>query len=133
MSLQTKPIDTSVLEFRFNGASEYKAFNQTTRKKEEHQAIDDDSRLPIYSIRCQVVYREMEESGIITVRVPLAIKPDLGFEDLVQFEGAHSKDWAMEGNQGQTWTAKSMTVASSAPPVAPSSSGTSRKKAEVTA
>lgn len=133
MSLQTMPIDTSQLEFRYHGASEFRAFNRDTEKREKEQARDEDTGFPIFTIRCQVLFREQRESGLISVRVPLAASPpeDLDFEHPIGFDGATSKNWNMEGRDGQTWTAKAMTVlrGSSSPP-APSNG---RKPAKVTA
>ena len=112
MSLQTMPIDTTSLEFHYHGASEYKAFNKETNKKDEHQARDENTGYPIFPIRCQVLFREERESGLITVRVPLPVAPadDMEFEHPVTFGNVTSKSWNMEGRDGQTWIAKSMGV-----------------------
>ncbi len=110
MSLQTMPIDTTQLEFRYHGASEYRAFNKDTEKKDKEQARCEDTGYPIFSVRCQVLFRTQRESGLITVRVPLPEPPseDLDFEHSVTFGGVTSKSWNMEGRDGQTWIAKSM-------------------------
>ena len=121
MSLQTMPIDTTALEFRFHGASEYRAFNSDLEQREKDQARDEDTGYPIYTIRCQVLYREARESGMIAVRVPLATPPgdDIEFEHAITFNGVTSKSWRMEGRDGQTWTAKTMTFAGSRQPGTP--------------
>ena len=112
MSLQTMPIDISQLEFRYHGASEYKAYNSDTDKRETDQARDEDTGYPIFVVRCQVLFRDVRESGLISVRVPMASPPpkDLDFEHPVAFTGATAKSWRMEGRDGQTWTAKSITI-----------------------
>ena len=127
MSLQTMPLDTTALEFRYHGASEYRAFNKETEKKDKEQARCTDTGYPIFSIRCQVLFREERESGLITVRVPLPEAPteDLEFEHPVTFGKVTSKSWNMEGRDGQTWIAKSMGIgtaggAASAPGTPPS-------------
>ena len=137
MSLQTMPIDTSQLEFRYHGASEYRAFNKETNKKDEHQARDEDTGYPIFTIRCQVLFREQRESGLISVRVPLVSPPaeDLEFEQPVSFDSATSKNWNMEGRDGQTWTAKSMNVltGTATQPAATSSRKASKATADAAA
>ena len=134
MSLQTMPIDTSQLEFRYHGASEYRAFNKDTEKKEKEQARDENTGYPIFTIRCQVLFREQRESGLISVRVPLPAPPaeDLEFEQPVRFEGATSKNWNMEGRDGHTWIAKTMTVLGGASSQAVTN-GSGRKATKVTA
>ena len=135
MSLQTMPIDTSQLEFRYHGASEYRAFNKDTEKKEKEQARDEDTGYPIYTIRCQVLFREMRESGLISVRVPLPAPPteDLEFEQPVRFEGATSKNWNMDGRDGQTWIAKTMTIVGGASGQPAPTGSNGRKATKVTA
>ena len=110
MSLQTMPIDTTALEFRYHGASEYKAYNRDTEKREKEQARDDDTGYPVYTVRCQVLFRELRESGLIAIRVPLAQPPgdDIDFEAPVKFTGVTAKPWNMDGRDGQTWTAQTM-------------------------
>ncbi|MGH1491794.1 MAG: hypothetical protein ACRBK7_20795 [Acidimicrobiales bacterium] len=138
MSLQTMPLDTSCLEFRYHGASEYRAFNKDTEKKDKDQARCEDTGYPIYTIRCQVLFREERESGLITVRVPLPEKPseDLDFEHPVTFGKVTSKSWNMEGRDGQTWIAKTMGIgsaggsAATAPDTPPSANR--KTKAETT-
>ena len=134
MSLQTMPIDTSQLEFRYHGASEFKAFNKETEKRDDEQARDEDTGYPIFTIRCQVLYRAQRESGLITVRVPLPAPPaeDLEFEQPIRFEGTTSKSWNMEGQDGQTWTAKTMTIVGG-PSAPPAPNGNGRKASKVTA
>ena len=112
MSLQTMPIDTTQLEFRYHGASEFKPYDRETEKRSKEQARDDDTGFPIYTVRCQVLCRELRESGLISVRVPLVDKPSdsMEFEQPVTFSGVFAKPWSMDGNSGQTWTAKTMTV-----------------------
>ncbi len=133
MSLQTMPIDTSALEFRYHGASEYRAFNRDTEKREKDQARDENTGHLIYTVRCQVIFRRNRESGLITVRVPLPTPPadDLDFEHPVDFTSVTSKSWNMDGRDGQTWTAESMAVlssgASATPPASTSTSATKRK------
>ncbi len=130
------PIDTSQLEFRYHGASEYRAFNKDTEKKEKEQARDENTGYPIYTIRCQVLFRQQRESGLISVRVPLVSPPaeDMEFEQPVTFEGATSKNWNMEGRDGQTWIAKAMTIGNGVgQAVSDSASSSSRKTTKVTA
>lgn len=112
MSLQTMPIDTTALEFRYHGASEFKPYDRDTEKRSKEQARDEDTGYLIYTVRCQVIYRELRESGLISVRVPLANKPSdsMEFEQSITFTGVSAKPWNMDGNSGQTWTAKTMTV-----------------------
>ena len=133
MTLQTMPVDTAELEFRYHGASEYRAFNKDTNKKDEHQARDEDTGYPLYTVRCQVLFRSERQSGMIAVRVPLleAPKEDMEFEHPVTFGGVTSKTWNMEGRDGQTWTAKTMGVLDSytATPAASTSSRKSSKAA----
>ena len=125
MSLQTMPIDTTALEFRYHGASEYRAYNSDVDQREKDQARDEDTGYPIYTIRCQVIYRDVRESGLITVRVPLPKPPadDMEFEHPITFTGVSAKTWRMDGRDGQTWTAQTMTTSSggraAAPPTPP--------------
>ena len=85
MTLQTMPVDTAQLEFRYHGAAEYRAFNKDTNKKDDAQARDDDTGYPLYTIRCQVLFRDERQSGMIAVRVPLAEPPaeNMDFEGTV--------------------------------------------------
>jgi len=114
------PLDTSQLEFRYHGASEYRAFNKETEKKDKEQARCEDTGYPIFSVRCQVLFREERESGLITVRVPLPEPPpeDLDFEHPVTFGKVTSKSWNMEGRDGQTWIAKTMGIGNAGSPTA---------------
>ena len=126
------PIDTTALEFRYHGASEFKPYNRDTEKREKDQARDEDTGYPIYTVRCQVINRELRESGLISVRVPLLDKPAdaMEFEQPITFAGVYAKPWNMEGNSGQTWTAKTMTSlsdASSQPATPPAASRKSTK------
>ncbi len=125
MAIQTFAIDTSVYEFRYHGASEYRAYNRDTEKREKEQARDEDTGYPIYSVRCQVLFRELRESGIITIRVPLAEPPGDGveFEAPVKFSGVTAKPWNMDGRDGQTWTAQTMAFAGSRQSATPATSG----------
>ena len=134
MTLPTKPIDTTQLEFRYQGASEYRAYNSDTDRRDEHQARDENTGYPIFTIRCQVLFRAQRESGLITVRVPLPAPPaeDLEFEQPIRFESATSKSWNMEGRDGQTWTAKTMTIVGG-PSASPAPNGNGRKATKVTA
>ncbi len=135
MSLQTMPIDTTSLEFRYHGASEYRAFNKETEKKDKEQARCPDTGYPIFSVRCQVLFREERESGLITVRVPLPEAPseDLEFEHPVTFGKVTSKSWNMEGRDGQTWTAASMALVDAGKPTAPPAPSAGNGKAKAPA
>ncbi len=120
MTLKTMPIDASVLEFRYHGATEYKAYNRETEKRDKAQAVDEATGDPIYTIRCQVLFRDERESGLITVRVPLKNPPpkddEVEFEAVVAFTSIRSKSWSMDGRDGQTWTATSMEFVNAALP-----------------
>jgi hypothetical protein len=112
MTLQTMPVDTRRLEFRYHGCSEYREYDRDTEKRSEHQARDEDTGYPVFSVRCQVVYRGQRQSGQIVVRVPLATPPadDTAFEQLVTFTDVDARTWSMDGRDGQTWSASAMTI-----------------------
>lgn len=133
MTLQSMPVDTSQLEFRYHGASEYKAYNKDTNQKDPNQARDENTGYGIYTIRCQVLFRAERQSGMITVRVPLPEPPAeaMEFEHPVTFGGVISKTWNMEGRDGQTWTASTMGVLQNHGQPAPNGNG--RKATKVTA
>ena len=57
MTLQLMPIDTTRLEFRYHGASEYFEYDRDTNKRSVEQARDTDTGYPIFTVRCQVLYR----------------------------------------------------------------------------
>jgi len=137
MSLQTMPIDTSVLEFRYHGASEFKPYDRDAEKRSKDQARDEDTGFLIYTIRCQVIYRELRESGLISIRVPLPDKPSdlMEFEQSVTFTGVSAKPWNMDGNSGQTWTARTMTVLDgiASQPATPPASSRKASKTEAAA
>ncbi len=134
MTLQSMPVDTAQLEFRYHGASEYKAYNKETNQKDPNQARDENTGYPIYTIRCQVLFRAERQSGMITVRVPLPEPPaeNLEFEHPVTFGGVISKTWNMEGRDGQTWTAATMGVLDGYN-AQPAGGSTGRKATKVTA
>ncbi|MGH1493651.1 MAG: hypothetical protein ACRBK7_30355 [Acidimicrobiales bacterium] len=131
------PVDTSQLEFRYHGASEYKAYNKDTNQKDPNQARDENTGYGIYTIRCQVLFRAERQSGMITVRVPLQEPPaeNMEFEHPVTFGAVISKTWNMEGRDGQTWTASTTAILDgySAQPAADNSTSSSRKATKVTA
>jgi hypothetical protein len=131
MTLQLMPVDTSRLEFRYHGASEYKEYDRDTNQRSSEQARDKDTGYPVYTVRCQVLYRGQRQSGQITIRVPLAQPPDedVEFEAPVVFGGVDARTWNMDGRDGQTWTAESMAFANSTPPAPPASSGNGKTKA----
>ena len=132
MAIQTFAIDTSLYEFRYHGASEYKAYNRETEKRNTEQARDEDTGYPIYSVRCQVLFRELRESGIITIRVPLTEPPgdDVEFEAPVKFSGVTAKPWNMDGRDGQTWTAQTMGFVGNRQPATPPSTTSTAKSAD---
>lgn len=125
--LSTKPIDASQLTFRYSGANEHFNYNRETEKREEHQTRDPDTGQPMWKVRCVAVYRTGGEHGEITVTVPSLEPPTAEFDSEVMFSGLTVKDWAMNGNQGQTWHAASFVAV--APTTQPSTTK-SRKAAE---
>ena len=137
MAIQTFTLDATSYEFRYHGASEFKPYDRETEQRSKEQARDEDTGFLIYTVRCQVVNRELRESGIITIRVPLADKPSdsMEFEQPVSFTSITAKPWNMDGNSGQTWTAKTMTVLSSngSQPATPPASTRKASKTEAAA
>jgi hypothetical protein len=132
--LSTKPIDASQLTFRYSGAAAHYEFNRETEKRETDQTVDVDENgqgtgLPLWKVRCVAVYRAGGEHGEITVTVPNAEPPAAEFDSEIVFSGLTVKDWAMNGNQGQTWHAATFTAAA---PTAPPSTSKARKTTEVT-
>ena len=138
MTLQLMPVDTSRLEFRYHGASEYKEYNRDTNQRSDDQARDKDTGYPIYTVRCQVLYRGQRQAGMIAIRVPLAEPPaeDVEFEAPVVFGEVDARTWNMEGRDGQTWTAQSMgfvgNTAKPAAPPAPTGNGKAKAPAAST-
>jgi hypothetical protein len=121
MTLQLMPVDTTRLEFRYHGASEYYEYNRDTNQRSTEQARDENTGFPIYTVRCQVLYRDQRQSGMIAIRVLLAQPPadDVEFEAPVAFGGVDARTWNMDGRDGQTWTAESMAFATRSTPPAP--------------
>jgi hypothetical protein len=119
------PIDTARLEFRYHGASEYYEFDRATEKRASEQARDADTGYPIYTVRCQVLYRGQRQAGMIAIRVPLADPPadDVEFEAPVAFGMVDTRTWNMEGRDGQTWTAGSMAFVGATKTPAPAPTG----------
>ena len=133
MTLQLMPVDTTRLEFRYHGTSEYYEYNRDTEKRSDEQARHKDTGYPIYTVRCQVLYRDQRQAGMIAIRVPLAEPPseDVEFEAPVAFGGVDARTWNMDGRDGQTWTAESMAFIGAGKPAAPPapSSGNGKAKA----
>lgn len=115
--LSTKPIDSAELTFRYSGAAEHYGYNRETEKREEHQTRDPETGLPMWKVRCVAVYKSQGEHGEISVTVPSIEPPTAEFDSEIMFSGLTVKDWAMNGNQGQTWHAATFTAisATSAP------------------
>ena len=128
--LSTKPIDASQLTFRYSGAAEHYEYNRDTEKRASEQTRDEDTGQPLWKVRCVAVYKTKGEHGEITVTVPASEPPAAEFDSEIMFSGLTVKDWAMNGNQGQTWHAATFTAAS---PTAPLSTTKQRKPAEVNA
>jgi hypothetical protein len=135
MTLQLMPVDTTRLEFRYHGASEYKEFNRDTAKRSDEQAHDKDTGYPIFTVRCQVLYRDQRQAGMIAIRVPLPEPPseDVEFEAPVAFGGVDARTWNMDGRDGQTWTAASMALVDVGKPTAPPVPSTGNGKAKAPA
>jgi hypothetical protein len=135
MTLQLMPIDTTRLEFRYHGASEYFEYDRDTNKRSGEQARHTDTGYPIYTVRCQVLYRDQRQAGMIAIRVPLAEPPaeDIEFEAPVVFGGVDSRPWNMEGRDGQTWTAESMAFVGPGKPATPPAPATGSGKAKAPA
>jgi hypothetical protein len=110
MTLQIMPVDTSKLEFRYHGASEYFEYDRDTNKRNPDQARDTETGYPIYTVRCQVLFRDQRSAGMIAVRVPLPEPPadDLDFEHPITFHDVTARPWNMDGKDGQTWNAGAM-------------------------
>ena len=132
MTLQLMPVDTNRLEFRYHGASEYREFDRETEKRADQQARHPDTGYPIFTVRCQVLYRDQRQAGMITIRVPLAEPPGEGveFEAPVAFGGVDARTWNMDGRDGQTWTADTMAFCApgSKAPATPAASGNGKSK-----
>ena len=126
--LSTKPIDASQLTFRYSGATEHYEFIRETEKRATEQTRDPDTGQLLWKVRCVAVYRTAGEHGEITVTVPSSMPPTAEFDSEIIFSELTVKDWAMNGNQGQTWNAASFAAA--APTTAPSKT---RKTAEASA
>ena len=133
MTLQIMPVDTTKLEFRYHGATAFHEYDRDTNKRSTDQARDPNTGYPIFTVRCQVLYRTERQAGMIAVRVPLSEPPseDLEFEHPVSFSDVTAKSWNMDGRDGQTWTAAAMSVAGAqaAPPAPP----TETRKAKASA
>jgi hypothetical protein len=128
--LSTKPIDASKLTFRYSGAAEHYEYNRDTEKRASEQTRDEDTGQPLWKVRCVAVYKTQGEHGEITVTVPHPEPPAAEFEPEIVFTDMTVKDWAMNGNQGQTWHAGTL---GSVAPTAPPSTAKARKPAEVNA
>lgn len=124
--LSTKPIDASQLTFRYSGAAEHYEFLRDADKRATDQTRDPDTGHLLWKVRCVAVYRAGNEHGEITVTVPAPEPPTAEFDTEIVFSGLTVKDWAMNGNQGQTWHAATFAAAS---PTAPPSK--TRRPAEV--
>ena len=130
MTLQTMPVDTTRLEFRYHGASEFFEYDRVTEKRSKDQARDADTGFPIYTVRCQVLYRNQRQSGMIAIRVPLPEPPseDMEFEQAVAFTDVDARTWNMDGRDGQTWTATAMSLIKAGGTQAPPTPSTQRAK-----
>lgn len=128
--LSTKPIDATKLTFRYSGAAEHYEYNRDTEKRASDQTRDPDTGQPLWKVRCVAVYKTGGEHGEISVTVPHSEPPAAEFDSEIAFTDLTVKDWAMNGNQGQTWHASSFAAAV---PAAPPSTARPRKPTEVNA
>lgn len=115
--LNTKPIDGSKLAFRYSGASEHYEYDRETNQRAKVQTRHEETGFQLWKVRCVAVYRAGGEHGEITVTVPANEPPVAEFDTEIMFSGLVVKDWAINGNQGQTWQAETFTaITPSAPP-----------------
>lgn len=124
--LTTKPIDDSKLTFRYSGASEHYEYDRATEKRASEQTRDPDTGMPVWKVRCVAVHQKASEHGEITVTVPNSIPPAAEFDSPISFTNLMVKDWAINGNQGQTWQADSFLATE--PTYASTTSSTKSKK-----
>ena len=117
--LSTKPIDTTNLTFRYSGTSEHYEYDRDTEKRAKDQTRDPNTGFPLWKVRCVAVYRAAGEHGEITVTVPHPAPPTAEFDSEISFTAITVKDWAINGNQGQTWHAETFQAVK--PTSAPSS------------
>lgn len=117
--LSTKPIDTTQLTFRYSGTAEHYEYDRATERRASDQTRHEDTGYPLWKVRCVAVYRNAGEHGEITVTVPNAEPPVAEFDTEIRFTGLTVKDWAINGNQGQSWTAESFQAKPTVPPAPP--------------
>ncbi len=108
--LNTKPIDTRHLKFRYSGTAEHYTYDRDTNTRIPGQTRDEATGCPLWKVRCVVSYKAAMEHGEITVVVPHPEPPTAEFESEVNFTDVTVKDWAINGNQGQTWHAETFTT-----------------------
>ncbi len=125
--LSTKPIDASQLTFRYSGTAEHYEYDRDTQKRNSEQTRHPDTGLPLWKVRCVAVYRKGGEHGEITVTVPSVEAPTAEFDSEIMYSELTVKDWAINGNQGQTWHAETFTALS---PTAPPSANRAAKKTD---
>ncbi|MEM9656370.1 MAG: hypothetical protein AAGA65_30100 [Actinomycetota bacterium] len=128
--LSTKPIDATQLTFRYSGSSEHYEYDRDTQKRAAEQTRNEDTGYLLWKVRCVAVNRAAGEHGEITVTVAHPEPPAAEFDSEISFSEMTVKDWAINGNQGQTWHAASFRAAKpTAPPSTAAGNGTAAKKA----
>ena len=110
--LSTKPIDASQLTFRYSGTAEY---DRASGNRAKDQTRHPDTGYPLWKVRCVAVYRAAGEHGEITVTVGSKEPPVAEFDAEIMFSGLVVKDWAINGNQGQTWHAETFAALDTMP------------------
>ncbi len=118
--LSTKPIDASQLTFRYSGTAQHFEYDRDTEKRAKDQTRHPDTGFPMWKVRCVAVYRAAGEHGEITVTVAAKEPPTADFDAEIMFSGLVVKDWAINGNQGQTWQAEMFTSLAAVPPASAS-------------
>lgn len=127
--LSTKPIDASQLTFRYSGTGEHYEYDRESGNRAKDQTRNSDTGYLLWKVRCVAVYRAAGEHGEITVTVPAKDIPTADFDAEIMFSGLVVKDWAINGNQGQTWHAESFAALDAMPSRAASSASSGTKKA----
>ena len=125
--LSTKPIDASQLTFRYSGTAEHYEYDRDSGNRAKDQTRHPDTGYPLWKVRCVAVYRQAGEHGEITVTVGSKEPPVAEFDAEIMFSGLVVKDWAINGNQGQTWHAETFAALDAMPsrgtPPSPASVG----------